>query len=401
MTSAPLPPAITTHTTTTAPIVTTESNHEETGLAPVDYKAKFRLQCKSIFITFPQCSTTPEDALQRIKESPKTNACKVVIARETHKDGHFHLHMYLEFPKSINIRDSTYFDFICGKHGNLQKVKCKQAVLAYITKENEWISHEIDVPELLQAWKLKAEKKRKREKQTKSHKIYEFLKGGSTYQDLLKNDELGSFLVLHSSKVQRIAHEFQKIQEREKRKKEKPSYLHFILNDMEYDMLANIPFKSKQFWIWGPPNVGKSTFIMKLEEVGLQGFQIPTNGDFARWNDEDWDFAYIDEFKGQLTIQFLNEFLQGSKMYLNGKYVVGGTVKSKNIPVFILSNYTPEEVYHKKSSRDLEPLLARLRIIKLESYNDYKLITVPQVDTNGSPLHLTDLYCDEDLVTQS
>jgi len=400
MTSVNLPPAITT-STTTAHIVIGESNHEETGLAPLENKAKFRLQCSRIFITFPQCETTPEDALQRIKESPKTNACQVVIAREKHQDGHHHLHIFIEFPKSINIRDQKYFDFICNKHGNLQKVKCKEAVLAYITKENEWISHAIDVPQVLQAWKTKGEKKRKREKQTKSHKIYEYLKGGSTYQDLLKNDELGSFLVLHSQKVQRLAHEFQKLQEKEKRNAEKPKYLHFVLNDMEYDMLANMPFKSKQFWIWGPPNVGKSTFIMKLEQAGLKGFQIPTNGDFARWDDDQWDFVYIDEFKGQLTIQFLNEFLQGSKMYLNGKYVVGGTIKNKNVPVFILSNYTPEEVYHKKVARDLEPLLARLRVIKLESYNDYSVLTEPIRDTNGSPLFINDLYCDEDLITQS
>lgn len=394
----------TTTTSSTLPTVTianTDLNHEETGLAPLENKKKFRLQCKSIFITFPQTETTPEIALERLLANPKTHNCQVVIAQENHQDGNKHLHLYVEFPKSTNIRDKAYFDFICNKHGNLQKVKCKEAVLAYITKENRWISHEIDVPTVLQAWKVKGEKKRKREKQTKSHKIYEYLKGGSTYQDLLKNDELGSFLVLHSQKVQRLAHEFQKLQEKEKRNAEKPKYLHFVLNDMEYDMLANLPFKSKQFWIWGPPNVGKSTFIMKMEQAGLHGYQIPTNGDFARWDDDHWDFAYIDEFKGQLTIQFLNEFLQGSKMYLNGKYVVGGTVKNKNLPVFILSNYLPEEVYHKKSSRDLEPLLARLKVIKLESFNDYEIITTPTFDTNGSPLHVNDLYCDEDMITTS
>lgn len=388
-------------TSTTVTTANTELNHEETGLAPLESKAKFRLQCKSIFITFPQVETTPEIALQRIKESHKTKHCKAVIAQENHQDGNKHLHLYLEFPKSINIRDEKYFDFVCLKHGNIQKVKCKEAVLAYVTKENQWISHEIDVPEILQAWKLKGEKKRKRENQTKSHKIYEYLKGGSTYQDLLKNDELGSFLVLHSSKVQKIAHEFRVMQEKERRKQEKPSYVHFVLNDMEYDMLANMPFKSKQFWIWGPPNTGKSTFIRKLEETGLLGYQIPTNGDFARWDDDQWDFAYIDEFKGQLTIQFLNEFLQGSKMFLSGKYVIGGTEKKKNLPIFILSNYTPEEVYHKKSARDLEPLLTRLRVIELKSYNDYTVYTEPLRDTNGSPLFISDLYCDEDQTTMS
>jgi len=388
-------------TSTTVTTANTELNHEETGLAPLESKAKFRLQCKSIFITFPQVETTPEIALQRIKESHKTKSCKVVIAQENHQDGNKHLHLYVEFPKSINIRDEKYFDFICLKHGNLQKVKCKEAVLAYITKETKWIQHEIEVHSILQEWAKKLERKRKRDNQTKSHKIFEYLRTGGTYENMLNDVEIGSFLVLHSNEVKRLAHDFQVLREKEERIKTKPQYCHFIINDMEYDMLANMPFKSKQFWIWGNANVGKSTLIRKFEDTGLRGFEIPTNNDFAEWDDSRYDFAFIDEFKGQLTIQFLNMFLQGSKMRLPGKYVIGGKLKNRNIPIFILSNYTPEEVYHKKTSRDLEPLLTRLRVIELKSYNDYSVLTEPLRDTNGSPLFISDLYTDEDLVTQS
>lgn len=395
-------PSATTTTTTTANSVITESKvNEENGLIPLETSKKFRINCKRLFITFPQTDMLKEDAAQRIKDNPKTKSCIFVVAQENHKDGNTHLHVYLENPKNFNFTDPNYFDFIASKHGNIQKVRSKEAVIAYVCKDGNYVCHQILPHAIIQKIKEQQEKKRKRESSTKSHKIFEYLKNGNTYQDLLKNEELGSFLVLHGNDVKRLAHDFQVLKEKEERERIKPQYCHFVINDMEYDMLVNLPFKSKQFWIWGSANVGKSTFIRKLEDVGLRGFEIPTNNDFAEWEDDRYDFAYIDEFKGQLTIQFLNMFLQGSKMRLPGKYVIGGKLKNKNVPIFILSNYTPEEVYHKKSARDLEPLLTRLRIIELKSFNDYRVITVPEFDTNGSPLFVHDLYCDEDMVTQS
>lgn len=397
-----LPPAITTETTTAHIVITdSKAKDEDNGLIPLEVTKNFRINCKRLFITFPQTDTLKDDAAEKLKSNTKTNDCSFIVAQERHQDGNTHLHVYIEKPSNFNFRDPKYFDFITGKHGNIQKVRSKEAVIGYVCKEGEFICHKIDPSAIIQKMKMQQEKKRKRESSTKSHKIFEYLKNGNTYQDLLKNDELGSFLVLHGNDVKRLAHDFQVLKEKEERERIKPQYCRFIMNDMEYDMLVNLPFKSKQFWIWGSANVGKSTFIRKLEDVGLRGFEIPTNNDFAEWEDDRYDFAYIDEFKGQLTIQFLNMFLQGSKMRLPGKYVIGGKLKNKNVPIFILSNYTPEEVYHKKSARDLEPLLTRLKVIELKSFNDYEIITTPQFDTNGSPIYLTDLYCDENDTTTS
>lgn len=400
MTSPKLPPAITT-STSTAHIAITASSHDDHGLIPLEVSKNFRINCKRLFVTFPQSDTLKEEALEKLKKSTKTNNCSIIVAQENHQDGNTHLHVYIEKPTNFNFKDPSYFDFVTGKHGNIQKVRSQEAVIAYVCKEGNYICHQIDPSSILQKVKEKKEKKRKREQATKSHKIYEYLNNGKSYQDLMKDSELGSYLVLHGNKVKAFANDLALIREREERIASRPGYLHFVINDIEFDILANMPFKSKQFWIWGPPNSGKSTFIRKLEEAGLRGFDIPVNNDFAEWDDQKYDFAYIDEFKGQLTIQFLNLFLQGSKMRLPGKYVIGGRIKNRNIPVFILSNYTPEEVYHKKSARDLEPLLTRLRVIELKSFDNYQIITTPSYDTNGSPLFIHELYCDEDLVTQS
>jgi len=374
------------------------TTNEETGLQTLENKKNFRINSKCVFITFPQCETTPEVALQRIKESPKTLACKAVIAQEDHKDGHKHLHIYLEKPSQFNIRSAKYLDFISGgKHGNIQKVKCKQAVLAYITKENRWISHEIDVPSILQEWAKKKEKKK-----PKMNKIIvEQANAGKSYYDMIQDPEISPYLVLHGQAVKRYIFDLEMVQEQKKRKLNRPAYCRLVINNLAFDLLMELPFKSKQLWIHGPANVGKTTIVRNLMEHGLRGYQIPTNEDHASWDNE-YDFAYIDEFKGQLKIQFLNEFLQGSYMRLPGKYIAGGVVKSKNIPVIILSNFTPGEVYKNKTLQELEPLLERLVVIHLTSFNNYFINydapTPLLVSPPPSPdIGLNDLYANEEL----
>ena len=44
--------------------------------------------------------------------------------------------------------------------------------------------------------------------------------------------------------------------------------------------------------------------------MDFRGYQIPKNGYYNDWTDDAFDFAYIDEFKGQISITFLNEWLQ-------------------------------------------------------------------------------------------
>jgi len=371
----------------------------ENGLSPISNSKSFRLNCKRVFITFPKCDVAKELALDRIKKSTKTKHCKAIVAQEKHKDGDLHLHVYLESPKNFNVRAPSYFDFIGGKRGNYQKVKFREACVAYVAKEANFVSHEIDVPKIIEDHqRKKKEKKRKSETQVgPSRTIYNMLKTGKTYEDILEEDTLGSYLVLHSSNVKKLAFDFTRRAMLQERVAKKPSYCHFIINNYEYDLICELPFKTPQFWIHGVANVGKTTIISKLLEIGLEGYHIPTNNDHAKWDDALYDFAYIDEFKGQLTIQFLNEFLQGSRMDLPGKYVVGGRQKKKNLPCFILSNYTPDQVYHKKSPIDLAPLLSRLRVIELKSFNDYEIVTSPSRDTNGSPIYLNDLYADEQL----
>lgn len=75
-----------------------------------------RLQAKNWFLTFPQVTTTKEEALKRLQEHPHLNQLGIkglMIAQEKHKDGNLHLHLGIWLKKQLNTTNRSYFDFVC------------------------------------------------------------------------------------------------------------------------------------------------------------------------------------------------------------------------------------------------------------------------------------------------
>lgn len=76
-------------------------------------ESKFRLNAQSIFLTYPQCSLTPQEtlsALQVILQKKKWGLTQWIIAQELHEDGHPHIHAWLNLDKKVNIGDPKLFD---------------------------------------------------------------------------------------------------------------------------------------------------------------------------------------------------------------------------------------------------------------------------------------------------
>jgi len=139
---------------------------------------------------------------------------------------------------------------------------------------------------------------------------------------------------------------------------------HQIVTWINQNVKQERPFKAAQLYIWGPPNSGKSSMIQLLS-TRLNIFSIPTDEDYNDFYSDDCDLAVLDEFRGQRTIQWLNQFLQGSMMTIKKKGVQ--TIKLKNTPTIILSNYPLSEVY---THADYSPLLSRLLIVHVTSFID-------------------------------
>jgi len=84
--------------------------------------------------------------------------------------------------------------------------------------------------------------------------------------------------------------------------------------------------------------------------------------------DEGFDLIVLDEFRAQKTIQFMNSFVEGAPIYLRTKG--GQTLKKKNLPVVVCSNYLPEQAYHNVQESNPEVIRAFNRRFELVEVYD-------------------------------
>lgn len=103
-----------------------------------------RIQTKQFALTYPRCDVTPQDVLSNILSKEyglgiKPTEC--VVARETHKDGAYHIHVYLIMSDSLRYtdREGSYWNFATGQHGNYQRMRSQSRWLRYVSKDNEYV----------------------------------------------------------------------------------------------------------------------------------------------------------------------------------------------------------------------------------------------------------------------
>jgi len=106
------------------------------GNVLVDDK-KFRINAKSVFLTYPQCSLEKQILLNFLA-SLKHETAYIIVCKEKHKDGTPHLHAVVNFKKKVDIRRNNYFD-LNGFHPNIQSTKNINASIQYCKKENDFI----------------------------------------------------------------------------------------------------------------------------------------------------------------------------------------------------------------------------------------------------------------------
>nr|AOT83443.1 replication-associated protein [Wissadula yellow mosaic virus] len=107
--------------------------------------SSFRLSAKNIFLTYPQCDISKDEALQML-HALKWSVVKptyIRVAREEHSDGLPHLHCLIQLSGKSNIKDVRFFDLTHPRrsasfHPNVQAAKDTNAVKNYITKEGDY-----------------------------------------------------------------------------------------------------------------------------------------------------------------------------------------------------------------------------------------------------------------------
>lgn len=340
----------------------TEKPKETKGASTKKKGGSFRMNGKNFILTFPQCATTKEEAAERLQQQWKDELQGYIVCEEQHKDGTPHLHVFLKFHQRKNFKTADCMDFIGGKHGNYQVCRSAKKSIEYVTKAGKYVAEGVDVESV--------------RKQKTGDKICGMLDDGKSLFEI-KEEEKGYFL-MNKRKIEEYAAWVQC----ENSKKSKLDWVEPKtdgLTDANKQIAEWIcknirqtrTFKAPQLFIFGKPNLGKTSLVEWLKKF-LSVYLMPTTEEFYDHYSDDYDLVVLDEFKGQKTIQFLNEFLQGSSMSIRKKGSQG--LKKKNLPVIILSNYSLEECYPKANADGrLDSLRARLEICEVDSFIDFYL----------------------------
>lgn len=310
-----------------------------------------------VYMTFPKNATAPGTALAKLLET-ETELEYAVVGQEAHKDGHPHLHVFAKFKKRVRY-SLSHFDYVAGgKHGNYQAVKFPRECLRYCIKDGNYVAHGCEPKALL-------EKLKKKKKEKLSDLVAQSIRQGATDAELV--DTYPGYVLLQGHRIASFRTLLTSLSgtgdaSASGCKVTLKNATGACVASWSLDSRSQMPFRHPALWICGPTKTGKSTVLNTLSESS-RGFQLPFNGDFQYWRDNSYDYAYCDEFHGQLTVTFLNEWIQGTPMHLNTK---GSSYQKKhNLPTIILSNYTPAECFPK--ARNLDTLIGRLEILEVPS----------------------------------
>ena len=258
---------------------------------------------KTWFLTYPHCAIPKEQALKLLEPHGLE---EYMIAEEHHADGTPHLHAYIKLKKKARWNGHRFDLKDSGKvyHGDYQACKSVSGAITYLKKEKNYICSFDENAISEHKSKLKKE---------------DYLKDPLV---LLEEGKIGFFQINNFLKNQ--------------------DCYKMLLNRKQNRPLKPLE-KQRHHWIYGESNTGKTEKLWQnMDEIEGGWFQIPTNNDWKGYNGE--KNLYLDEFKGQLTIQELNRICDGGAK-VNTK---GGTTQlSWEITVWICSNYSIEECYKK------------------------------------------------------
>lgn len=282
-------------------------------------------KAKGWFLTYPQCPCPPQDCLDdlrdKLKEKKDLKIVEYIVAQEEHKDGNPHLHAFIKLDKRIRFNPRLFDIIYEGKdyHGEYQVAKSWRAVQEYVKKGGNYISN-INVEAAKQ-------------KQSKKIGVEELERDAL---ELLEEGVISGFQLVNFCKNQNL---YRLLKNKRKANEE---------------INLDLP-KRRHEWIYGESNTGKTYRIRKMiKEDPSNWFQIPLNDDWQGYNNE--KNLYVDEYKGQLSIQYLNRICDGgAKVNVKGS----SAQLANDVVVHICSNFNIKECYQKSTPLVLETLYSR------------------------------------------
>lgn len=392
----PRPPKKTSPKKTTAP--------KKTPAKKTPAKKTPRWDSQTYLLTFPQWEG--EETLEELMEMLKTfvaNKGRALLeaivtieqhgaeakakGHETGEDPGRHIHTCFKMNKSLNIRDPKYFDNLFGtKHGDIQTCRDYKACQIYCckkTNEGNWITHNVDIEAVIDSTRTK--------KGVKHETVANFIrKKERTLEEI--DQKYPGYMIQHESKVTSYC----LLQDSFRSNKKQPYYgidqakvimagnpeLVQIVGWLNENLTKPRQHRQKQLWIHGPGGLGKSRLQSQIAQY-FNAYNVANEDKWWSGMDSMKQIILFDEYTGYKTISDMKRLLEGQEFPMPQKYATKPFLKTKNIPIIICSNSSPEQVYHKvKEERPQEfgPFMERLLVVQVTREFEVPWLKAPLQD---------------------
>lgn len=316
---------------------------------------QFRLRAKKVFITVPQTGDIQDGIdviLERIKDKIGSNLEYAIVCAESHKDGNPHIHAVICFQQTPELKGPDCLDWVCGKHGNYKAVRNLKKSIQYLIKDTppNFVAYNIDIPEIL------------KEKEGKLRLCVRLLDAGGDLEKV--REQFPELFFMHRRKVDSYMEYRDSLAPTEFPWSSVSARLSvctlpiasWLVNNIRKDRTIRTP----QLYLHGPPGIGKTRLWTRLTRY-LRVYELPMSEDFNDGYVDNFDLVVVEEFMGQRPVSFMNSFLDGQPMRL--KIKGGQYYKKKNVPVLIVSNYSPQQVYKNITPILCDAFTSRLTVI--------------------------------------
>lgn len=309
----------------------------------------FRLQTRSVFLTYPRCSLSKENIRDFMLEKLGVTIGHYCICIEKHKNGIRHLHCALRLNEILRIRRCTYFDISRegrNYHPNIESCRDYSKCVSYVKKAGDFLEggtmEEKDYTNRPQDMRKKAERALKN-------------------RALLCNNI--SDLVLQGDVRLSDAYNLKRCQN--------------IVNLDRNSVKATSFIPRIALWIHGSAGIGKSRWIRKT--FGTQAWPKSQNKWWDGYNQQ--PVVYIDDFDKNGTV-LSHYFKIWTDIYSFNGEIKGDTIIPTYYLFIVTSNYTPRELWF-NDSKPFEP-------------KDYQLIDAIERRVILCTISKDELICTED-----
>jgi len=205
-----------------------------------------------------------------------------------------------------------------------------------------------------------------------SQQITKELQNGKTINDLLKDSKYQPFLLTNLNKVKYYYQHFLSATQDgtllpwpkilPNLRPQNSAILRWLGMNLFEEKRA---LRSKQLYLVSEPGMGKTTLSMKISQSIKTYFPSLGEKYFDGLSNEH-QLIIFDEFHGAHPLGLMNQILDGQECILPQRYQA--FTKKKNIPIILMSNIQPFDVYRKVSQSRNNAFVDRLEIIHVTEF---------------------------------